>query len=83
VFATHRSRADQYKNPLFASMSFFLTAMLMGYNSLMTEPGRVSSDLPELDRADDPRGGAIIWALGIVAAIVVAAIVAALVIWFW
>jgi hypothetical protein len=55
----------------------------MGYDSLMTEPGRVSSDLPELDRADDPRGGAIIWALGIVAAIVVAAIVAALVIWFW
>jgi hypothetical protein len=55
----------------------------MGYDSLMTEPGRVSSDLPELDRADDPRGGAIIWTLGIVAAIVVVAIVAALVIWFW
>jgi hypothetical protein len=83
VFATRRSRADQYKNPLFASMSFFLTVIIMGYDSLMTEPGRVSSDLPELDRADDPRGGAIIWALGIVAAIVVAAIVAALVIWFW
>ena len=28
----------------------------------MFESG-VSSDLPELDRADDPRGGAVAWAL--------------------
>ena len=29
----------------------------------MIESGRVSSDLPELDRTDDPRGGAVAWAL--------------------
>ena len=27
----------------------------------MIEPGCISSDLPELDRADDPRGGAAAW----------------------
>ncbi len=29
----------------------------------MTEPKHVTSDLPELDRTDDPRGGAVAWAL--------------------
>jgi hypothetical protein len=29
----------------------------------MIESGRVWSDLPELDRADDPQGGAVAWAL--------------------
>lgn len=29
----------------------------------MIESGRVESGLPELDRADDPRGGAAAWAL--------------------
>jgi hypothetical protein len=42
---------------------------------------RVSSDLPELDRTDDPRGGAVIWALFIVAAALIAAVV--VIIWFW
>jgi formate hydrogenlyase subunit 3/multisubunit Na+/H+ antiporter MnhD subunit len=29
----------------------------------MTEPERAPSNLPELDRRDDPRGGAAAWAL--------------------
>jgi hypothetical protein len=29
----------------------------------MIESGRLSSDLPDLDRTDDPRGGAVAWAL--------------------
>ena len=29
----------------------------------MIESGCVSSDLPELNRMDDPRGGAVAWAL--------------------
>ena len=29
----------------------------------MIESGCVSSDLPELDRMDDPQGGAVAWAL--------------------
>jgi hypothetical protein len=29
----------------------------------MTEPEHVKADLPELDRTDDPRGGAVGWAL--------------------
>ena len=35
----------------------------MSYDSDMTEPLAVSPDLPELDRTDDPRGGAVAWAL--------------------
>ncbi len=30
---------------------------------MMIEPEPVASDLPELDRSDDPRGGAAAWAL--------------------
>jgi hypothetical protein len=29
----------------------------------MIESGYVASDLPELDRTDDPQGGAVVWAL--------------------
>jgi hypothetical protein len=29
----------------------------------MIDPEHVASDLPELDRTDDPRGGAVAWAL--------------------
>jgi hypothetical protein len=29
----------------------------------MTEPHHIASGLPELDRTDDPRGGAVAWAL--------------------
>ncbi len=29
----------------------------------MTEPEHLKTDLPELDRTDDPRGGAVGWAL--------------------
>ncbi|MGH3855576.1 MAG: hypothetical protein ACRDR6_19220 [Pseudonocardiaceae bacterium] len=29
----------------------------------MIEPGYAVSDLPELGRTDDPRGGAVAWAL--------------------
>ena len=47
----------------------------------MAEPMRVSSDLPELDRTDDPRGGAVIWALFIVTAALIAGVV--VIIWFW
>jgi hypothetical protein len=48
----------------------------------MAEPGRVSSDLPALDRTDDPRGGAVIWALFIAATTVMAGI-AVSIIWVW
>jgi hypothetical protein len=30
---------------------------------MMIEPEHVASDLPELDRSDDPSGGAVAWAL--------------------
>jgi hypothetical protein len=63
-------------------MLFFPATTIMGYDSLMAEPGRVSTNMPELDRTNDPRGGAIIWALFVVAATLVAAIVVS-VIWFW
>jgi hypothetical protein len=39
-------------------------------------------DLPELDRADDPRGGAVAWALLAVGAALIAGVIAA-VIWIW
>lgn len=41
----------------------------------MTEPQHIESDLPQLDRKDDPRGGAIAWALLTVAAVVIAVII--------
>jgi hypothetical protein len=48
----------------------------------MTEPKHVSSELPELDRTDDPRGGAVAWALLTVSALLLAGAVLA-VIWVW
>lgn len=48
----------------------------------MVESERVSSDLPELDQRDDPRGGAAAWALLAVSAAGIAGIIAA-VIWIW
>jgi hypothetical protein len=44
----------------------------------MIEPGQVTSHLPELDRIDDPRGGAVAWALLAVAMAVVTGIILAL-----
>jgi hypothetical protein len=41
----------------------------------MTEPEDIVSDLPELDRTDDPRGAAVAWALLAVAALLVVAII--------
>ncbi|MDT7711783.1 MAG: hypothetical protein QOG46_472 [Pseudonocardiales bacterium] len=43
----------------------------------MIEPEHIESCLPELDRTDDPRGGAVAWALLAVGVVVVAGIVLA------
>lgn len=40
----------------------------------MIESGCISSELPDLDRTDDPRGGAAAWALFAVCIVLVAAI---------
>jgi len=40
----------------------------------MIEQEHVKSDLPELDRADDPRGGAIAWTLLVVGGVLVTGI---------
>jgi hypothetical protein len=41
----------------------------------MIESGCISSELPDLDRTDDPRGGAVAWALLAVCVVLVASIV--------
>jgi hypothetical protein len=41
----------------------------------MIESGCVSSELPELDRTDDPRGAAVAWALLTVCMVLVTGIV--------
>lgn len=41
----------------------------------MIESGHVSSDLPELDRADDPQGGAVVCALLAVSMVLVTSII--------
>ncbi|MGH7866218.1 MAG: hypothetical protein ACREP9_00975 [Candidatus Dormibacteraceae bacterium] len=41
----------------------------------MTEPEHTPSDLPELDRTDDPRGAAVAWALLAVGVILVVTII--------
>lgn len=41
------------------------------------EPEHVRSALPELDRTDDPRGGAVAWALLIVAMVVLSGVILA------
>ncbi len=48
----------------------------------MIESKHVSSELPELDRTDDPRGGAAAWALLTVSALCLAGAALA-VIWVW
>jgi hypothetical protein len=48
----------------------------------MIEPERVASDLPELDRSDDPRGGAAAWALLAAGATLICGSLSA-VIWVW
>ncbi|MGB6163580.1 MAG: hypothetical protein WCF33_24335 [Pseudonocardiaceae bacterium] len=40
----------------------------------MIEPEHLASNLPELDRTDDPRGGAVAWALLVVGVVVLAGI---------
>jgi hypothetical protein len=48
----------------------------------MAEPGRVAYDLPRLDRAGDPHGGAVGWAILSVAVALAAGIVAlAILLW--
>ncbi|MCA1834867.1 MAG: hypothetical protein LC721_00460 [Actinobacteria bacterium] len=54
----------------------------MGYDSFMAEPRRISSDLPQLDRTDDPRGGSVAWAVLIVITAMIAGVVMSLV-WCW
>ena len=46
----------------------------------MAEPEHTKFDLPQLDRRDDPRGGAVAWALLVVGMVLVAGIFLA-VIW--
>jgi hypothetical protein len=48
----------------------------------MTELEHVTTDLPELDRTGDPRGGAVAWALLTVSASLIAGAILAL-IWIW
>jgi hypothetical protein len=62
-------------------MSSLLAARIVSYDLPMTGLGRVSTDLPELDRTDDPRGGAVVWALLIVTATLATVVVS--IIWFW
>jgi hypothetical protein len=40
----------------------------------MIESGNITFDLPELDRTDDPRGGAVAWALLMMSTVSVAGI---------
>ncbi|MGH3673204.1 MAG: hypothetical protein ACRDSH_21685 [Pseudonocardiaceae bacterium] len=48
----------------------------------MIEPDRMTSDLPDLDRAGDPRGGAAAWALLTVGVVLITGIVL-VTIWIW
>ncbi|MGH3784365.1 MAG: hypothetical protein ACRDRO_28035 [Pseudonocardiaceae bacterium] len=47
----------------------------------MIEPENVASDLPELDHTDDPRGGAVAWALLTTGAVMIGSFSA--VVWVW
>jgi hypothetical protein len=47
----------------------------------MLEPERVETDLPALDRSDDPRGGAAAWALLAVGLALIVIVI--MVIWIW
>jgi hypothetical protein len=41
----------------------------------MTDPAQRKSTLPKLDQTDDPRGGAVAWALLVVGAVLIGGIV--------
>jgi hypothetical protein len=60
-----------------ATWSFAVSAENTGQGAEMIESGRVWSDLPELDRANDPRGGAAAWAVLAVGTAFAAGILAA------
>ena len=45
----------------------------------MIEPEHIQVDLPQLDRRDDPRGGAVAWALLAVGVALVASILLAVI----
>jgi len=48
----------------------------------MIEPEHVAFDLPELDRTDDPRGGAVAWALlAVNAVLIVGPLLAVILVW--
>ncbi|MGH3866532.1 MAG: hypothetical protein ACRDQ4_10420 [Pseudonocardiaceae bacterium] len=49
----------------------------------MIEPEHLASDLPELDRTDDPRGGAVAWALLAVGVALLAGLAGILVAVMW
>lgn len=49
---------------------------------MMIEPEHVASDLPELDRSDDPSGGAAAWAVLAVGATMILCSFSA-VLWAW
>ncbi|MFY9808038.1 MAG: hypothetical protein WCC38_05645 [Pseudonocardiaceae bacterium] len=49
---------------------------------MMSDPEHVTSDLPQLDRTDDPSGGAAAWALLAVGATLVFGSLSA-VFWVW
>jgi hypothetical protein len=44
---------------------------------VVSEPEHVASDLPELDRTNDPQGGAVAWALLAVGVALIAGIILA------
>jgi len=48
----------------------------------MARSPRISAELPQLDRADDPRGGSVAWALLAVTIALIVGIGLALA-WFW
>lgn len=54
----------------------------MSYDFAMAKPPCVSAELPQLDRAEDPRGGSVAWALLAVTTALIAGIVVSLA-WFW
>jgi hypothetical protein len=47
----------------------------------MTEPEQLNSTLPKLDQTDDPRGGAVVWALLVVGTVLVASLLLLAVKW--
>lgn len=71
-----RSDRDGY-NVRPATWSFAGSAKSAGQGAEMIESGRVWSDLPDLDRTNDPQGGAAAWAVLAVGTTFAAGILAA------